>query len=177
MYGREVVHVETDHKPLEMIMLKPLDSAPKRLQRMLLQLQKYNVKVKYKKSEHMYLVDTLSRAHRSEVHACEFSHFLEAVDHAKPLALHKDRIQQIRQALAIDPVIKSLRQVILDGWPPEKSDVPKLAQPYFSIRDELVLEEELVFKGNHLVVPAAVHPEMMAMIHLTHIGVLVWRAA
>ena len=32
VYGREVVHVETDHKPLEMIMLKPLDSAPKRLQ-------------------------------------------------------------------------------------------------------------------------------------------------
>ena len=171
VYGREVVHVETDHKPLEMIMLKPLDSAPKRLQRMLLQLQKYNVKVKYKKGEYMYLADTLSRAHRSEVHACEFSHFLEAVDHAKPLALHKDHIQRIRQASASDPVMKSLRQVILDGWPPEKSDVPELAQPYFSIRDELVLQEELVLKGDRLVVPAAIRPEMMAMIHSTHIGV------
>ena len=67
--------------------------------------------------------------------------------------------------------MKSLRQVILDGWPSEKSDVPELAQPYFSIRDELVLEEELVFKGDRLVVPAAVRPEMMAMIHSTHIGV------
>ena len=47
MYVRDVVHVESDHKPLEMIVLKPLDSAPKRLQRMLLQLQKYNLKVKY----------------------------------------------------------------------------------------------------------------------------------
>ena len=93
VYGREVVHVETDHKPLEMIMLKPLDSAPKRLQRILLQLQKYNVKLTYKKGEHMYLADTLSRAHQYEVHACEFSLCLEAVDHSKPLALHKDHIQ------------------------------------------------------------------------------------
>ena len=49
IYGRDTVHVETDHKPLESIMLKPLNSAPKRLQRMLLKLQKYNLQVKYKK--------------------------------------------------------------------------------------------------------------------------------
>ena len=29
IYGIDVVHVETDHKPLESIMLKPLNSAPK----------------------------------------------------------------------------------------------------------------------------------------------------
>ena len=47
--------------------------------------------------------------------------------------------------------MKSLRKVILEGWPAEKSEVPELAQPYFSIRDELVLEGELVFVGQHLV--------------------------
>ena len=40
IYGRDTVHVESHHKPLESIMLKPLKSAPKRLQRMLLKLQK-----------------------------------------------------------------------------------------------------------------------------------------
>ena len=49
VYGRDIVHVETDHKPLEMIMLKSLNSAPKRLQRMLLHLQKYNLDVPYKR--------------------------------------------------------------------------------------------------------------------------------
>ena len=43
VYGRDIVHVETDHKPLESTMLKPFNSAPKRLQRMLLHLQKYNL--------------------------------------------------------------------------------------------------------------------------------------
>ena len=49
IYGRGRVNIETDHKPLESIVLKPLNDAPKRLQRMLLQLQKYNVQWKYKK--------------------------------------------------------------------------------------------------------------------------------
>lgn len=48
-YGRKVVHVETDHKPLETIVYKPLHSAPSRLQRMLLRLQKFNLKVRYKR--------------------------------------------------------------------------------------------------------------------------------
>ena len=29
MYGWDIGHVETDHKPLESIMLKPLNSVPK----------------------------------------------------------------------------------------------------------------------------------------------------
>ena len=42
-YGREVVHVESDHQPLEALAQKPLHSAPSRLQRMLLRLQKFNI--------------------------------------------------------------------------------------------------------------------------------------
>ena len=56
--------METDHKPLEMIMLKPLQST---YTDVAAKLQKYSVKVKYKKGEH-YLADTLSRAHWTEVH-------------------------------------------------------------------------------------------------------------
>jgi len=42
VYGRDLVNVETGHKPLEPIFTKPLAAAPKHLQRMLLSLQKYN---------------------------------------------------------------------------------------------------------------------------------------
>ena len=46
-YGRNIVHVKADHQPLEAICKKDLDSAPKRLQRMLLHLQRYNIDVTY----------------------------------------------------------------------------------------------------------------------------------
>ncbi|CAM4713618.1 unnamed protein product [Leuciscus chuanchicus] len=45
-YGRKVT-VQSDHKPLEVIVKKPLLSAPKRLQRMMLRIQKYDLEVVY----------------------------------------------------------------------------------------------------------------------------------
>jgi len=60
MYGRSVI-VESDHKPLETILAKPLVSAPKRLQRMILRLQRYDLDVRYKKESELHLADTLSR--------------------------------------------------------------------------------------------------------------------
>ena len=46
------------------IFKKGLLSAPKRLQRMMLRLQKFDLLVSYEKGTEMYLADTLSRAFR-----------------------------------------------------------------------------------------------------------------
>ena len=46
LLGRSFL-AESDHKPLEMIAMKNLVNAPPRLQRMLLELQRYDVNIKY----------------------------------------------------------------------------------------------------------------------------------
>ena len=61
IFGRDVVHVETDHKPLEEIFKKSLCDAPAKLQRMLLRLQRYNLEVQYNKDSLMFIADMLSR--------------------------------------------------------------------------------------------------------------------
>ena len=68
VYGRTVL-VESDHKPLEIIHKKSLTSAPKRLQRMRLRLQKFDIEIQYKPGSQMHMADTLSRAY---VHALKF---------------------------------------------------------------------------------------------------------
>ena len=65
VYGLPVI-VESDHKPLEMIQQKPLAAAPKRLQAILLRLQRYDVTVKYKQRIEMYIADLLSRAYPND---------------------------------------------------------------------------------------------------------------
>ena len=60
-YGGKVC-VESDHKPLESFYKKQLVAAPKRLQRMTLRLQKYDLHIRFKPGKHMFLADTLSRA-------------------------------------------------------------------------------------------------------------------
>ena len=65
VYGR-TVEVETDHRPLQSIFNKPLHQAPARLQRFLLQLQKYDLQVTYKPGKYLYVADTLSRSYLQE---------------------------------------------------------------------------------------------------------------
>ena len=65
VYGR-TVEVETDHRPLQSIFNKPLHQAPARLQRFLLQLQKYDLQVTYKPGKYLYVADTLCRSYLQE---------------------------------------------------------------------------------------------------------------
>ena len=51
---------ESDHKPLEMIAMKNLANVPPRLQKMLLELQRYDVTIKYQPGKEMQLADALS---------------------------------------------------------------------------------------------------------------------
>jgi hypothetical protein len=60
IYGKKVV-VETDHKPLTHIFKKSLIDCPMRMQRMLLDLQIYDLDVRYKPGKEMYISDALSR--------------------------------------------------------------------------------------------------------------------
>ena len=115
IYGRDRVGIESDHKPLEIIVLKPLNSAPKRLQRMLLLLQKYTLDVKYKKGERMYLADTLSRAYIPEVNVCDFVHELDELDHRESLPFSQERRQQLNHASDNDNVCQQLRATIQNG--------------------------------------------------------------
>ena len=96
---------------------------------------------------------------------------MEEVDHRANLPLSDARWQQVTHASANDPVLKQLRDVIQDGWPERKSDVSECLRPYFDLRDELVVQDVLVFKGAHLVVPTCMRKELMSVAHSTHIGI------
>jgi len=65
IYGRPTV-VESDHKPLQYILNGPLHQAPLRLQKMMLTLQRYDLKVKYRPGVELSVADALSRSHLPE---------------------------------------------------------------------------------------------------------------
>ena len=132
-----MVAVETDHKPLEAIVRKALNSAPQRLQRMFLRLQRYNLEIRYKKGKEMFLADTLSRAFLPKAQVSAFVHELEEIDHKASLPVSDARWHQIENASADDPVFQELRSVIHRGWSLNRADVTQRLYPYFDIRDEL----------------------------------------
>ena len=123
----------------------------------------------------MYLADTLSRA------------FLESLDHkdtggdaekdtesinmVQYLPVSETTQDIIRKATDVDLVMKDLKTVIRKGWPEKKDHVPLAVQDYFPFREELTLQNGLVFKGERLVVPAGAREEMKTKVHASHIGI------
>lgn len=124
IFGCDVVTVETDHKPLENIALKPLDAVPKRLQRMPMKTQKYNLRIHYRKGKEMFLADTLSRAYLPGI----------------LLPVSKTRWQQIKHASTDDPVLQQLRYTIQNGWPDSQKETPECLNPYCDSRYELTVQ-------------------------------------
>lgn len=66
----------------------------------MLQLQKYSLKLKYKKGMEMFLPDTLSQEFLLKVHSSEFAQTLEEIDHMSMLSLPSSHLQKIKQASA-----------------------------------------------------------------------------
>ena len=105
------------------------------------------------------------------MNVCEAIQELEEVDNTWSLTLSNSSLQRIMQASKEDPVLQSLREAILHGWPGDKSEVPEVLRAYYSFRDELVVQDQLVFKGHQLIIPRALRKEMMEAAHASHIGI------
>ena len=143
-FGRKTI-VHTDHKPLESIVKKPLHHAPKRLQGMMIDLQKYDLEIRYERGNRMFLVDTLSRAYLPS-HVQVESEF-ETINVANYLPISQARLSQIQHETEKDESLQTLKAVIQQGWPDDKSALPSVVSPYLNIRDEISIQDGLIVKG------------------------------
>ena len=169
------VTVHTDHQPLETIFKRPLHCAPKRLQRMMMRLQRYRINVVYKKGTTLYLADTLSRATLPTTNDCKQTNFevfrlnLENED-TDTDGITSLTLLQLRVNTLKDPILNDLANVIISGWPPSKGGMPATLTPYWTFRDELTVQNGLLYKGAQVIVPASMCSSMLQKIHGAHLG-------
>ena len=168
----KVVKVETDHKPLESIFKKPLSQCPARIQRMKLNVQKYDLIVSYKPGRELFLADALSRAYLNETKS-NIQDDIEAqvclIEENLPVTI--ERKQEFINESQKDEEIQLLIKFINLGWPPSKKMIPNLIKPYYTFVDELSVIQGLVFKGERLVVPKMLRKLVLKNIHYCHLGI------
>ena len=169
-YGRRVT-LWTDHKPLVSIASKPLVSAPKRLQRLMLRLQHYDVKIRYKPGKEMFVADTLSRAYISDHQQSDVEKEVESIHTVNHLAISQERLAEIQKETLNDPSLQRLKETIIIGWPNNKAKVAEDIQQYFSIRDELSVQDEIVFKGQRCIIPKSLRKTIKQTLHPSHGGI------
>ena len=152
VYGRTVL-IDSDHKALEAIFQKPLFQSPLRLQRMLLKLQRYDLKVTYKKGTQLPIADTLSRA--CITNRNQETEFENLTVHAT-IPFSAEKIERLKEATLADPTLTALRKVILEGWPKEKRAVDPIIKHYWDFSKRLSMYDDIIFKGEKVVIPSSV---------------------
>ena len=110
LLGRSFI-AESDHKPLEMIAMKNLANVPPRLQRMLLELQRYDVTIKYRPGKEMQLADALSHCLARASQEIKLDMRVDYIAFTKPW------IEKLKDSMQRDPILATVYQLTQQGWP------------------------------------------------------------
>ena len=174
IYGKHVT-IETDHKPLEAIFAKPLSQAPSRLQKMLLQLQGYDIDLKYKKGTEMYIADALSRAFPPEIVEDDFEREMTEEKYIHLMSTKSyvtDRkLDEIKEHIQRDENMQLLIKQIRKGWPEDNRTTHSGIKEYYPHREKLTEGEGLIYSSHAILIPPSLQKDTLKKLHQSHQGV------
>lgn len=116
----------------------------------------------------LHLADMLSRSYLP--HTGESDEFPQ-VNMVDYVTIGKERLNRIKTNTETDEALQMLKKVIQQGWPEDKHVLPNQVLPYFNIRDELSLQDGIIFRGERIVVPTNMRKEMKETLHSSHLGI------
>ena len=144
--------------------MKNLANAPPRLQRMLLELQRYDVTIKYRPGKEMQLADALSCCPARASQEIKLDMRVDYIAFTKPW------IEKLKDSTQRDPILVTVYQLTQQGWPHQRRHVPRLARRYWDFRDELSTDDGMLLKGPRLVIPGELQEEYLSRLHEGHLS-------
>ena len=67
---------------------------------------------------------------------------------------HSDlRLEEVRRAAACDPELQALLEVIQNGFPKTKSELPEIVRPYWLVHERLSVDDGLAVCGCRPIIP------------------------
>ena len=155
-YGRPVV-MESDHKPVEAIFKKRLTSAPPRLARMLLRIQK--LQIKYLPGKDIPVADALSRISSYPGEAVQWLDNLSTKYIFTSMLAQQGCSRFRKKLLKIQPC-----------QPCVMSSCPAALLAYRNYRDELTVADGLILKDTRIIITESLQPAVLKQLHYAHKG-------
>ena len=149
LLGRSFV-AESDHKP--------------RLQRMLLELQRYDVTIKYQPGKEMQLADVLSRCPARASQEIKLDMRVDYIAFTKPW------IEKLKDSTQRDPILVTVYQLTQQGWPHQRRHIPHLVRRCWDFRDKLSTDDGMLLKGLRLIIPGELKEEYLSRLHKGHLS-------
>ena len=111
---------------------------------MVLQLQRYDVTIKYRPGKEMLLADALSRCPSRASGEIKLD---MRVDY---IAFSKAWIAKLKETTREDPILGTVYQLTQQRWPHQRRHTPRMARAYWDFRDQLSTDEGLLLIGLEL---------------------------
>lgn len=167
-YGRKI-KVINDHKPLLGIIKKEIHRIPSaKLQRMRLKLLNYDIELAYAPGKTIQLADYLSRYMIKTDESAEDKTITESV---LTINVSDERKKQMQSETEKDELLKITKEYCRNGWPNHKSKCPAQLRYLFTLRNEIMLEDDILFYNERVIVPTSMRTGILEKLHESHFGV------
>lgn len=169
IYGYEF-SVNTDHQPLVSLFKKPITASHgSRIQRMRLKLIMYKISLSFVPGKRLIIADLLSRSN-PKVEDCE----IEQEDLSE--IIHTINVSKEKETLFVketnkDPVLNKVKEFIISGWPKNQDRIDDMVRVYSKVKNELYIDNEIIFYNDRIVVPKSLRKEMLNSLHEGHVGI------
>ncbi|GBL95541.1 Transposon Ty3-I Gag-Pol polyprotein [Araneus ventricosus] len=116
------------------------------------------------------VADLLSRAYivkplKDDIEMTELVHSL-----TKHLQISESRKKEFKEATLSDVGLSHVLKFWNEGWPSNGQNISPEAWEYFKFRDNIYVEEGLVFLNDRIIVPVSLRSEMLNILHQAHCG-------
>ena len=129
---------------------------------MILNTQQYDITLEYCPGKEMHIADLLSRVHLKNTEGGNVFDYVNAVGF---LPIWEEWLKKIQQATLEDEVMQTPTGVILNGWLDDKRNVRQETDAHFHCRDDMVVHDWLMLKGERVVIPHKLRPEIKQTMH------------
>ena len=151
-----------------MISMKNLIAAPVRLQRMLLQLQQFDMTITYRPGKEILLADALSHLPSWTDTQIKLNLRVDAISIS---AFTRNCLMKIAAETQWDPILSTVHISTLNGWPNRCTNIPRIARNYWDFHDELLIKDDLLMKGEWVIIPPSCRDSIMDDLHKSHAGI------
>lgn len=158
----------TDHKPLEFL-FSPRSKPCARVERWVLRLQAYRYKIKYKPGK-TNIADPLSRLcidFDQPIHSSEDNYVHQIVELARPCAISMQQI--VKESESDQEITKIKNGIYSHQW-------DESIKSYKIFSDELCFYENVLLRGNRIVIPRNLRKQVLLAAHEGHPGVVAMKS-
>lgn len=167
-YGRKI-RVVNDHKPLTSIIKKDIHKiASSKLQNIRLKLLEYDIQLDYAPGKSIHIADYLSRYSMALKEDDEDKDLISSV---LSINVSDQRKCQFQKETDNDHILKIIKNYCLNGWPANKAKCANEAKFFFKIRNEIFIDDDVLFFNDRIIVPTSMKKLVMSQLHASHFGV------